>query len=200
MNPDVTARINESQNWRKEFETLRAILLNCGLTEEFKWEEACYTLEGANIALLHGFKEYCAILFFKGALMKDPQGILIQQTENVQAGRQIRFTSVQQIEKMRPVIEAYIQEAIVVEKSGMKIVHKTTEDYEVPDELKDAFNSNPGFRNAFEALTPGRQRGYLLFFAAPKQSKTREARIQKWMDAIFDGIGLQDEYKQIGRD
>ena len=114
MNPDVTARINESQNWRKEFETLRAILLNCGLTEEFKWEEACYTLEGANIALLHGFKEYCAILFFKGALMKDPQGILIQQTENVQAGRQIRFTSVQQIEKMRPVIEATFRRRLLL--------------------------------------------------------------------------------------
>lgn len=193
MNPEVTARIKESQRWRPEFERLRAIILSCGLTEELKWEQPCYTLEGANIVLIHGFNEYCALLFFKGALMKDSENILIQQTENVQAGRQIRFTTMQEIEQQEPIIKQYIREAIAVEKSGAKIRHRTTEEYDVPDELQDAFNSNPAFRNAFEALTPGRQRGYLLYFAGAKQSKTREERIQKWMEAIFDGIGLQDD-------
>lgn len=196
MLPEVTARIEESKRWRREFEKLRAIVLECGLTEELKWQEPCYTFEGANIVLLHGFNDYCALLFFKGALMKDLQGILIQQTENVQAGRQIRFTTLQEIVRMEAVIKQYVQEAVEVEKAGLKIVHRTTEDYEIPDELQDAFNRDPAFRNAFEALTPGRQRGYILHFSAPKLSKTREARIQKWTDAIFDGIGLRDEYIQ----
>jgi len=199
MNPEVTARIQESKQWQHAFEKLRAIVLSCGLTEELKWEEPCYTFEEANIVLLHGFKEYCALLFFKGALMDDPEGILIQQTENVQAGRQIRFTSVQQIEQMESVIKDYIHEAIAVERKGLKVVYRKTDEYDIPDELQDAFNTNAPFREAFEALTPGRQRGYILFFSAPKQSKTREARIEKWMEAIFDGIGLQDEYKALKR-
>jgi uncharacterized protein YdeI (YjbR/CyaY-like superfamily) len=145
---------------------------------------------------MHAFKEYCALLFLKGVLMKDPENLLIQQTENVQAGRQIRFTSVQEIDKMTPSIKAYIQEAIEVEKAGLKVHYKKTEDYEIPDELQDIFNTNPAFRNAFEALTPGRQRGYILYFSAPKLSKTREARIEKCIDLIFDGLGLRDEYNQ----
>jgi uncharacterized protein YdeI (YjbR/CyaY-like superfamily) len=196
MNPEVTARLQRYTEWHVELEKLRAIVLSCGLTEEYKWEEACYTFEDGNVLVLHGFKEYCAILFFKGVLMKDPEHILIQQTENVQAGRQIRFTSLEEIERLEPVIKQYIEEAIAVEKSGEKIEHKKTEDYYVPDELLDEFARDHGFKHAFEALTPGRQRGYLLYFAGAKQSKTREERIQKWKDAIFDGIGLQDEYKQ----
>ncbi len=196
MNPLVTERIKKMSHWQSEFELLRIILLGCGLTEELKWEEACYTLDDANIVLMHGFKEYFALLFFKGALMKDPAGILVQQTENVQSGRQIRFTSAKDVIRMESLIKECVQEAVAVDKAGLKVEYRKTEEYDVPDELQDAFNTNSGFRDAFERLTPGRQRGYLLYFAAAKQSKTRTERIEKWMGAIFDGIGLQDEYKQ----
>ena len=196
MNPEVTKRIAELGHWNAEFEALRKILLACGLREELKWEEPCYTLDGANIVLMHGFKEYFALLFFKGALMQDPMGILIQQTENVQSGRQIRFTSMIEMMQKEDVINSYIAEAIAVEKAGLKVEYRKTEDYPFPIELEEAFNSNPGFSEAFSALTPGRQRGYLLYFSSAKQSKTRKERIEKWMDAIFDGIGLQDEYSQ----
>lgn len=196
MNPQVTERLKRYAQWQPEMAKLRAIVLECGLTEELKWEEACYTFNGANILVLHGFKEYCALLFFKGVLMKDPAHILIQQTEHVQAGRQIRFTDLEEINQQEAMLKAYIAEAIAVEKSGAKIDHKKTEDYEVPDELRAAFQADPAFQHAFEALTPGRQRGYLLYFAAPKQSKTRAARIEKSMGLIFDGLGLQDEYRQ----
>jgi uncharacterized protein YdeI (YjbR/CyaY-like superfamily) len=195
-NPEVTTRFGRYESWQPELEKLRDIVLDCGLTEEYKWEEACYSFEDANIALIHGFKEYFALLFFKGALMADPEHILIQQTENVQAGRQIRFTSMAAVEKMDSVLRQYIAEAIRVEKAGLKVEYKKTEDYEVPEELHRAFSEDPGFRNAFYALTPGRQRGYLLYFAGAKQVKTREERIEKYKDLIFDGFGMQDEYNQ----
>jgi uncharacterized protein YdeI (YjbR/CyaY-like superfamily) len=194
--PEVTARIRESKQWKREFEELRAIVLGCELTEALKWEQPCYTFEGSNIVLIHGFKEYCALLFFKGALMRDPHNILIQQTENVQAGRQVRFTNLQEIVRLKPILTAYVQEAIAVEKAGLQVEYKKTGEYEIPDELQDAFDANLAFRNAFEALTPGRQRGYILYFTAPKQSKTRELRIEKCTDLIFDGFGLRDEYNQ----
>lgn len=195
-NSQVSARIAESTKWQQELELLREIALDCGLKEELKWEEACYSLDEANVILLHWFKEYCAILFFKGVLMKDPEHILIQQTENVQSGRQIRFTTTEQVIRMSPQIKEYIAEAIAVEKSGEKVAYKQMQDYEIPDELQEAFASDPAFRNAFESLTPGRQRGYILYFSAAKQSKTRESRIEKSKDLIFDGFGLQDEYTQ----
>jgi uncharacterized protein YdeI (YjbR/CyaY-like superfamily) len=195
MNSEVTARIARYDHYQPEIEKLREIVLSCGLSEDYKWEEACYTFGEANILILHGFKEYCALLFVKGVLMKDPNHVLIQQTENVQAGRHMRFTTMEQIIEQESLIKAYIEEAIAVEKSGAKVEYKRTEDYEVPDELRDAFNTDPGFRNSFYALTPGRQRGYLLYFAGAKQAKTREERIEKYKDLIFDGFGMQDEYK-----
>ncbi len=193
-NPEVSARIERLSQWQAETQALRELVLACGLTEELKWEEACYTIYGANVLIIHGFKQYVALLFFKGALMADPGHLLIQQTENVQAGRQIRFTSMAQIVQLEQVLKDYIAEAIRVEKAGLKVEYRKTEDYEIPDELKEAFDEDPGFRRAFEELTPGRQRGYLLYFAGAKQSKTRMDRIEKWRDAIFDGIGLQDDF------
>lgn len=194
--PEVTSRIGRYTEWQPEMEKLREIVLSCGLTEEYKWEEACYSFEDANIVLMHGFKEYFALLFFKGVLMNDPESILIQQTEHVQSGRQIRFSTMQEVERLEPAIKAYIEEAIRVEKSGAEVEYKKTEDYGVPAELQEAFNDDAGFRNAFYDLTPGRQRGYLLHFAGAKQSKTRTERIEKCKGLIFDGFGLQDEYRQ----
>ncbi|HVY23460.1 MAG TPA: DUF1801 domain-containing protein [Steroidobacteraceae bacterium] len=175
-------------------QALREIVLACGLTEELKWYQPCYTVEGKNIVVIHGFKDYCALLFFKGALLQDPKRILIQQTKNVQAGRQVRFTDVKGILKMKNVLKAYIKEAIAVEKSGLKVEKKRTSEFAVPDELKKRMDKNKTLKAAFHALTPGRQRGYLLYFAAPKQSKTREARIDKCMPLILDGKGLNDDY------
>jgi len=184
---------NKAEKWQEEFEKLRAIILGCGLTEELRWGKPCYASGQSNIVLIHGFKEYSAILFFKGSLLKDPKGILVQQTENVQVARQIRFTSVQEIVKLAPVLKAYIQEAIEVEKSGVKAVLKKTSEFKMPDEFKDKLAAMPSLKKAFEALTPGRQRGYLLYFSSAKQSKTREARIEKFTPQILKGKGLDDE-------
>ncbi len=191
-NPKVDAFLGRAKNWQKEFGALREIALASNLTEDLKWGQPCYTLENANIVLIHGFKEYCAFLFFKGALLKDPNNILVQQTENVQAARQIRFTSVQQIEKMKTTLKAYIREAIAIEKSGLTVEFKKTDEFAVPEEFQRQLDETPGLKDAFEALTPGRQRGYLLHFSSAKQSKTREARIEKCIPMIFDGLGLND--------
>ncbi len=195
-NPKVDKVLSTGTQWRKELEKLREIILECGLTEVLKWGQPCYTVDGRNIALIHGFKEYCAILFIKGVLLQDAEGILIRQTEHVQAGRHIRFTTVRDIEKLEPVIKAYLYEAIEVEKAGLKVKMKKTSDFPVPEELENKFNKNPAFHRAFEALTPGRQRAYLYFFAQPKLSKTREARIEKYMPQIFEGKGINDDYLQ----
>jgi uncharacterized protein YdeI (YjbR/CyaY-like superfamily) len=192
MNPKIDGYLQNVKKWQEELLELRMIILDCGLTEELKWGEPCYTLQDKNIVLIHGFNDYCALLFMKGALLKDPKGILIQQTENVQSGRQIRFTSARQIVKMKPTLKAYIKEAIAVEQAGLKVKLKKTSEFKMPEEFRNKLDGNPALQTAFAALTPGRQRGYLLHFAAPKQSKTRTARIEKCMPQIFDGKGLQD--------
>lgn len=191
-NPKVDFYFSKADKWRKEVQALRTIVLECGLSEEVKWGCPCYTSEGSNIVLIHDFKEYCALLFFKGALMKDPKGILIQQTQNVQSARQIRFTGLQEIVKLKAAVKAYIKEAIAVEKAGLKVELKKVSDYSVPIEFQRELDRNPALKRAFEALTPGRQRGYLLHFSAPKQAKTREARVEKCADMIMDGLGLND--------
>jgi uncharacterized protein YdeI (YjbR/CyaY-like superfamily) len=192
MNPRVDAFLSESDQWRKEFETLRRILLDCQLTEELKWGKPSYSFQENNIVLIHGFKEYCALLFFKGALLKDPNGILVQQTENVQAARQIRFTSVREITGMKTVLKAYVQAAIEVEKAGLKVEYKKSSEFKIPEEFQNKLDAIPVLKTAFYALTPGRQRGYLLYFSAPKQSKTRESRIEKYRQQILKGKGLDD--------
>ena len=192
MNPKVDFFFNKADKWQEAFIKLRMIVLDCGLTEELKWGQPCYTLENSNIVLMHGFKEYCALLFMKGALLPDPNGILIQQTENVQAARQIRFTNVQQIIELEPVLQRYIEEAIAVEKAGLTVELKKTEDFPMPEEFINKLEEVPGLQDAFEALTPGRQRAYLLYFSAPKQAKTRVSRIEKYVQPIFEGRGLND--------
>ena len=192
MNPKVDWFFNKAKKWQKEYDRLRMIVLDCGLTEELKWGCPCYTFENSNIVLIHGFKEYCALLLFKGALLKDTKGILVQQTENVQAGRQIRFTHVEEIVKMESTLRAYIKEAIKVEKAGVKVPLKKTSEFKMPEEFKDVLEGTPALKKAFYALTPGRQRGYLLYFSSAKQSKTRESRIEKSMPKILKGKGLED--------
>jgi uncharacterized protein YdeI (YjbR/CyaY-like superfamily) len=192
MNPKVDEFLSKATKWKEEYEELRKIVLDCELTEEFKWMHPCYTFEKKNIVLIHGFKDYCALLFHKGALLQDENRILIQQTENVQAARQIRFTNVQEIVEMETVLKAYIQEAIEVEKSGLEVDFKKTTEYIVPEELQVKFDDIPDLKTAFEALTPGRQRAYLLYFSQPKQSKTRESRVGKYIKQILDGKGLND--------
>jgi len=191
-NPKVDDFLSKAKKWKEEYEKLRNIVLDCGLTEEFKWMHPCYTLENKNIVLIHGFKEYCALLFHKGALLKDTHGILVQQTENVQAARQIRFANVQEIAEMAPILKAYIQEAIEVEKAGLEVNIKEQKDFTIPEELQTKFEEMPAFQAAFEALTPGRQRAYLFYFSQAKQSKTRVSRIEKYMQKILDGKGLND--------
>lgn len=198
-NPKVDFYFVKEKKWPDEMAKLRDIVLDCGLTEELKWGQPCYTWEGKNVVLIHGFKEYCALLFMKGALMRDEHGILIQQTENVQSGRQIRFTNVKEITGTKSVLKAYIKEAIEVEKKGLKVRQKTTEEYKVPEELQNALEDSPRLKKAFEALTPGRQRGYILFFSQPKQPKTRIARIEKYTPHILAGKGYQDEYLEKSR-
>ena len=193
MNPKVDFYFSKAKQWQEEFENLRTIILDCGLTEELKWGCPCYTLEKTNIVLIHGFKEYCALLFFKGALLNDASGILIQQTENVQAARQIRFTNVREIVKLKPVLKAYINEAIEVEKAGLKVNLKKTKEFDIPEEFQNKLNQTPALKKAFNALTPGRQRAYLLYFSQPKQSKTREARVEKCVRQILKGKGLNDQ-------
>jgi uncharacterized protein YdeI (YjbR/CyaY-like superfamily) len=191
-NSKVDFYFNKAKKWQEELELLRTIALDCGLTEELKWGVPCYTLEESNIVLIHDFKEYCAFLFFKGALLKDSNGILIQQTENVQSARQIRFTNALEIVDMKPILKNYINEAIKVEKAGLKVDLKKTTEYAIPIEFKSKLDHIPALKTAFEALTPGRQRAYLLHFSAPKQSKTREARVEKFMPQILNGKGLND--------
>jgi uncharacterized protein YdeI (YjbR/CyaY-like superfamily) len=192
MNPKVDEFLRRAKKWREEFEKLRAICLDCGLTEELKWGKPCYMYQGSNIVLIHGFKEYCALLFFKGAVLKDPNGILIQQTENVQAARQIRFTNVREIVEMEPILKACIREAIEVEKAGLEVSYKKTSEFVIPEEFQNRLNQVPALKKAFDALTPGRQRGYILYFSAAKQSKTREARVEKCVQQILHGKGLND--------
>lgn len=191
-NPKVDAVLNKAKKWKEEFEKLREIILDCDLTEELKWGQPCYTLGKSNIVLMHGFKEYCALLFFKGALLKDAKGILVQQTENVQAARQIRFSTIQDIVKLQATIKTYIKEAIKVEKSGLTVEFKKTTEFETPEEFQTKLDEMPALKTAFEALTPGRQRAYLLHFSAAKQSKTRTARVEKHVQQILDGKGLDD--------
>jgi len=192
MNPKVDVFLSKAQKWQEEFEKLRMIILDCGLTEELKWGVPCYTFEKRNIVLIHGFKEYCALLFVKGALLNDAKGILITQTENTQAGRQIRFTNVREIVEMEPILKAYIYEAIEVEKAGLKVNFKKTTEFIIPEEFHNKLDEIPALKTAFDALTPGRQRAYILYFSAPKQSKTRELRVEKCMQQILNGKGLND--------
>lgn len=193
LNPKVDEYLSKAEKWKDESVKLRSIILDCGeLTEDYKWMHPCYTLKGKNVVLIHGFKEYCALLFHKGALLQDPHGILIQQSENVQAARQVRFTNLQEIVEMETILKAYIMNAIEVEKSGLEVKLKETAEYIIPEELEDKFEEIPNLKTAFEALTPGRQRAYLLYFSAPKQSKTRESRIEKYIGQILNGKGLKD--------
>ncbi len=191
-NRKVDAFFSKAKKWQKEFEKLRAIILDCGLVEELKWGVPCYTFEKRNIVLMHGFKEYCAVLFFKGTLLHDTHGLLIRQTENVQAGRQIRFTNIREIAEMATILKAYVYEALEVEKAGLKVNFKKTSEFRIPEEFQNKLNTYPRLKSAFHALTPGRQRGYILYFSAPKQSRTRESRIEKCTQQILDGKGLND--------
>lgn len=193
MNPKVDWFFNKDTKWQEEYSELRMLVLDSGLTEELKWGCPCYTFQKNNVVLIHGFKNYCALLFMQGALMKDKQGILVQQTENVQATRQIRFTNLQEIVESESVIRAYINEAIEIEKSGLKVELKKTSEFKIPEEFQQLLDGMPDLKVAFEALTPGRQRGYLLYFSTPKQVKTREARIEKYVPQILDGKGLDDK-------
>jgi uncharacterized protein YdeI (YjbR/CyaY-like superfamily) len=192
MNPKVDVYISKSKKWQEEYKKLRTIILDCQLTEELKWGVPCYTFENKNVVLMHGFKEYCALLFVKGVLLKDDKGILITQTENVQSGRQVRFTNVREIVAMETILKAYIYEAIEVEKAGLEVNFKKNTEFIIPEEFQNKFDEIPDLKTAFDALTPGRQRAYLLYFSAPKQSKTRESRVEKCMQQILNGKGLND--------
>lgn len=192
MNPKVDWYFDKNEQWEKEIRLLRTIALGCGLEETLKWGCPCYLYNDANIVLIHVFKEYCAFLFFKGALLQDPNGILIQQTKNVQSARQIRFTDVKEIVQQKNILKAYIYEAIEVEKAGLKVKLKKTSDYSIPEEFQARLNKKPALKKAFEALTPGRQRAYLFYFGQAKQSKTREARVEQYIPKIMDGLGLED--------
>lgn len=192
MNPKVDWYFDKNEQWEKEIRQLRTIALGCGLEETLKWGCPCYLYNDTNIVLIHVFKEYCAFLFFKGALLQDPNGILIQQTKNVQSARQIRFTDVKEIVQQKNILKAYIYEAIEVEKAGLKVKLKKTSDYSIPEEFQARLNKKPALKKAFEALTPGRQRAYIFYFGQAKQSKTREARVEKYIPKILDGLGLED--------
>ncbi|ARB35941.1 hypothetical protein FC605_02880 [Bacillus subtilis] len=191
-NPKVDEFLSKAKKWKEEFEKLRTIILDCELTEDFKWMHPCYTYNNKNVVLIHGFKEYCALLFHKGALLQDAHGILIQQTENVQAARQIRFTNVQEINELENILNAYIHEAIEIEKAGLKVEVNKNIELNIPEELQKKFDEIPALKTAFEALTPGRQRAYTLYFSQAKQSKTRESRVEKYVQKILDGKGLKD--------
>jgi uncharacterized protein YdeI (YjbR/CyaY-like superfamily) len=191
-NPKVDFYFIKAKKWQEELEHLRTIVLDCGLSEELKWGVPCYMFQKSNIVLIHVFKEYCAILFFKGALLKDTKGILIQQTENVQSARQIRFTTVKEIVKMKTIVKAYIKEAIEVEKAGLKVDLKKTSDFNIPEEFQNKLDKNAALKTAFYSLTPGRQRAYIFYFSQAKQSKTRESRVEKYVKQILNGKGLDD--------
>ena len=192
MNPKVDWYFSKAGKWQREFEQLRTIILDCGLIEELKWGCPCYTFENTNTVLIHGFKEYCALLFFKGSLLNDPNGVLIQQTKNVQSARQIRFTNIREIVKMEKILKAYIYEAIEIERAGLKVKLKKTADFKIPEEFQKKLNKSAALKTAFDALTPGRQRAYIFYFSQPKQSKTREARVEKCTRQILNGMGLDD--------
>jgi len=192
MNPKVDVYLSKAKKWQEELEKLRMIILDCQLTEELKWGVPCYTFQKRNIVLIHVFKEYCALLFFKGALLNDANGILIKPGENTQAARQIRFTNVREIVEMETILKAYIYEAIEVEKAGLKVNFKKITEFPIPEELQNKLDEIPALKTAFAALTPGRQRAYILYFSAPKQSKTRESRVEKYMKQILNGKGLDD--------
>jgi len=192
MNPKVDWFFIKDTKWQKEYEKLRTIILDCGLMEELKWGCPCYTFENSNIVLIHGFKEYCAVLFFKGALLNDPNGILIQQTKNVQSARQVRFTNVKEIVTMEKILKAYIYEAIEVERAGLKVKLKKTSEYKIPEEFQKKLNKSSALKTAFDALTPGRQRQYIFYFSQPKLAKTREARVEKSLKQILSRKGLDD--------
>ena len=192
MNPKVDWFFEKDTKWQKEYVKLRTIILDCGLIEELKWGCPCYTFENSNVVLIHGFKEYCAVLFFKGALLNDPNGILVQQTKNVQSARQVRFTNAKEIMKMEKTLKAYIYEAIEVERAGLKVKLKKTSEYDVPVEFQKQLDKKAALKKAFDALTPGRQRAYLFYFSQAKQSKTREERVKKYMKHILRGKGLDD--------
>ena len=194
MNPKVDEYLSKAKKWQQEMEKLRTIILDCQLTEESKWGKPCYTFQKSNIVLIVGFKEYCSLIFCKGALLNDANGILIKPGENTQAGRQIRFTNVREIAEMEPILKAYIYEAIEGEKAGLKVNFKAITELIYPEEFQKKLTENPALKAAFEALTPGRQRAYNLYFSAPKQSKTRVSRVEKCMQRILDGKGLDDEY------
>jgi uncharacterized protein YdeI (YjbR/CyaY-like superfamily) len=192
MNPKVDWFFEKASKWQQEYKQLRTIILDCGLVEELKWGCPCYTFQKKNIIVIHGFKEYCAVLFFKGALLKDPKGILIRQTENVQLPRQVRFTNTKEIVKLAPTLKAYIFEAIEAEKAGLKVELKKTSEYKIPEEFQHKLKEMPALKKAFYSLTPGRQRGYLYYFAQAKLSKTREARVEKYIPQILKGKGMDD--------
>lgn len=192
MNPKVDFFFDKATKWQKEYQKLRALILSCGLTEELKWGCPCYVYENSNIILIHGFKEYCAVLFFKGALLADAEGILVQQTENVQSARQVRFTSVKDIVAIERTLKAYIFEAIEVERAGLKVKYKKTAAFKIPEEFQKKLDKVPALKTAFESLTPGRQRAYIFYFSKAKLSKTREARVEKYVKQILSGKGLED--------
>lgn len=193
MNPKVDKYLSKAKKWQEEFEKLRMIILDCQLTEELKWGKPCYTLQSSNIVIIQGFKEYCALMFFKGVLLKDANGILIKIGENTQAARQIRFTNVREIVRMAPILKAYIHEAIEVEKAGLKVNYKRTSEFIIPEEFQNKLDEIPALKTAFDALTPGRQRAYIFYFSQPKQYKTRESRVEKCMQQILNGKGLNDQ-------
>ena len=192
MNPKVDAFFSKTKKWREELEKLRTIILDCGLTEELKWGKPCYTVQNSNIVILQGFKDFCALLFTKGALLKDPNGIQEKPGENTQAARRIPFTNTREIVEMQTILKAYIHEAIEAEKSGLKVNFKKTTEFIIPEEFQNRLDELPALKTAFDALTPGRQRAYILYFTAPKQSKTRESRVEKCMQQILSGKGLND--------
>ena len=192
MNPKVDWYFAKHKEWQEEIETLRTLVLECGLAEELKWGCPCYTFEGRNIVLIHVFKDYCALLFFKGALLKDTKKVLVRQTQNVQAARQIRFTDLREVSKAKTTLKSYIKEAVQVEKAGLKVEFKKASEFKVPEEFQKKLDKTPALKTAFNALTPGRQRGYILHFAQAKLSKTRESRIEKCMKQILAGKGLND--------
>lgn len=192
QNPKVDFFFNKNSKWQEAYEALRVIVLSCGLTEELKWGCPCYTFQNSNVVLIHGFKEYAALLFMKGALIKDDKGILVQQTANVQAARQLRFTSANEIVKLKATIKAYIKQAIEIEKAGLKVALKKPDEFKMAEEFRIAMRDMPELKAAFYKLTPGRQRGYLLHFSSAKQAKTREARIEKCVTQILKGKGLDD--------
>ncbi|MBO6587337.1 MAG: YdeI family protein [Gracilimonas sp.] len=192
MNPEVDWFFEKDTQWKQEYERLRMLLLECGLTEELKWGCPCYTVNKNNVVLIHGFKDYCALLFHKGVLLKDPEDILVQQTKNVQSARQLRFTNAEEIIDQEHIIQAYVNEAVEVEKSGEEVKMKKTSEFDVPEEFQSKLDENPALEKAFESLTPGRQRGYLLHFSGAKQSKTRSRRVEKSIPDILEGKGLHD--------